>query len=67
VAAVSAADRLEAARVAVRIVERFVLRELSEAEEDHEVRAARDLQRLTVGLRRKLDVYCPAIAPDTGY
>lgn len=51
---------LDTARWAIRLVERFVYRELSTAVSDDAVRAARDLQRQTVGLRRMLDKYGPA-------
>lgn len=48
-------ERLELARNAVRLVERFAYRIVSDAEGLNEVHAARDILRLTVGLRRKLD------------
>ena len=58
--------RLADARHQVREIERFVYRELSAAEGDDEVPAARNLLRLVVGLRRMLDTYhCAADrAPD---
>jgi hypothetical protein len=58
--------RLAAARSDIRQVERFIYRELSAAEGDDEVTAARNLLRLAIGLRRLLDQYhCAADrAPD---
>lgn len=49
--------RLAEARWAIRVVERFVYGELADAVTPDEVRSVRDVQRLTVGLRRKLDEY----------
>jgi len=43
---------LETAKWAVRLIERFVYRELAEGND-----AARSIQRLAVGLRRKLDTH----------
>ena len=51
------ATRLEQVRHDVRQIERFCYREVSEAEGEPAVVAARNLLRLTVGLRRLLDVY----------
>lgn len=57
---------LETARWAIRLVERFVYRELAEGVED-----VRSLQRLVVGARRKLENYAvedsrvaPSSAPE---
>jgi len=48
--------RLVEACRAIRTVERYVYSALADAEEGSDAaRAARDLMRLTVGLRRKLD------------
>lgn len=47
-------ERLASSRLAIREIERFFLRELSESEED-EIAHARSLYRLCVGLRRGLD------------
>jgi len=57
-------QRLAAARSDIRQVERFVYRELSAAEGETEVLAARNLLRLAIGLRRLLDVY--KVAKDSG-
>ena len=43
---------LETARWAIRLIERFVYRELAEGND-----SARSIQRLVVGLRRKLDTH----------
>lgn len=53
--AVTREDRIRVVQHAVRVIERFVYRELSEATEPVAAERARTLQRLTVGLRRKLD------------
>lgn len=45
------------AREAVREVERFAYRILSDAETDGRVLEARSILRLAVGLRRKLDLW----------
>lgn len=57
---------LDTARWAIKLVERFVYRELSEGVED-----VRQIQRLVVGVKRKLDSYdvedttpCPSSAPE---
>jgi len=57
------ATRLEQVRSGIREIERFCYREVSQAEGEPAVTAARNLLRLTVGLRRLLDVY--HCAPDT--
>jgi hypothetical protein len=49
------AARAEQARQAVRVVERFAYRAVADAVEDGEVREARKVLRLAVGLRRMLD------------
>ena len=53
--AVTREDRIRVVRHAVRVIERFVYRELADATEPGAIEGARTLQRLTVGLRRKLD------------
>lgn len=54
-------NRLAAARQAIRAVERFTYGALGEAEDGSEdQRAARDMMRLAVGLRRLLDKYPPS-------
>lgn len=56
--------KLSDARTAVANVERFVYRELGSAETEAEVVGARDLLRLAVGLRRKLETYhCVGTTP----
>lgn len=48
---------LDEAKRAIRTIERFVYKELSKSEEEKEVVASRNLLRITVGLRRKLDTW----------
>ena len=52
----TADDRLKLVRSAVREVERYAYRELSEAEGEEQAREARQILRLAVGLRRMLDL-----------
>jgi hypothetical protein len=47
--------RLERARQAVRVVERWCYRQVADAETPDQEREAQDELRLAVGLRRKLD------------
>jgi hypothetical protein len=57
----------ESARFGMGLVMRFVYRELAAAQGDDELEAARKVQRLAVGLQRKLDAYrCAAAPPDPG-
>jgi hypothetical protein len=46
---------LESARYGARLVMRYVYRELASAKGPEELEAARQVQRLAVGLSRKLD------------
>lgn len=55
---------LESARYGMGLVMRFVYRELAAAGNDDELEAARQVQRLAVGLKRKLDAYrCESATP----
>jgi hypothetical protein len=55
---------LSSSRAASANIERFIYRELGNAETEAEIQGARDLLRLAVGLRRKLETYhCVAASP----
>jgi hypothetical protein len=52
-----AADRVEAARQQARDIERFCYRLVGGMETDEEIKKARGVLRLAVGLRRKLEAW----------